>query len=147
MSPPSGWLDDALRELAEADAAAEAPARIERSLRAAFLAQAAERARNGRSWQRTASWWVAAAAAGLALWSALPSHAPPALPTDEAAFQPLTDDETLAALDAVQIVRVRMTRAAFAEFGGPVGAEHEGSVDAEVILGQDGVARAIRIVE
>jgi hypothetical protein len=149
MSPRPGWLDEALRELAEADAAAEAPARVERSLRAAFLAHAAEaeRARSGPGRRRALTWWVAAAAAALALGSALLPREPPARAEAEAAFRPLTEGETWAGLDAVQIVRVRLTGAALAEFGGPVGAEASGAVDAEVILGQDGIARAIRIVE
>jgi len=146
MTRPPGWLDQALAELAESDAAAQAPARIERSLLAAFASRTgADRQDAGSSRRRTATWWVAAAAAGLALWSAIPRRTtPPAAET--AAFLPLTD-ETLAGLDAVQIVRVRLTQAALAQFGGPVGAEHTGSVDAEVILGEDGVARAIRFVE
>jgi hypothetical protein len=142
------WLDEALRELAEADASAEAPARVERSLRAAFLAHAAaERTGSGRRWRRALPWWVAAAAAGLALWSALPSREPPAPAIDEATFRPLILGETWAGLDAMQIVRVRLTGAAAAEFGGPAVGEGSDGVDAEVILGQDGVARAIRIVE
>lgn len=148
MTRPRGWLDEALAELAESDAAAEAPARVERSLRAAFAARAAADQDRGRPRRRRmASWWVAAAAAGLALWSAIPRRTPPAEPAaEEAAFQPLTDN-ALDELDAVQIVRVRLTQAALAQFGAPVGAEQTGSMDAEVILGEDGVARAIRFVE
>jgi hypothetical protein len=140
----AAWLEDALRELAESDALEEAPPHVEQSLRAAFRARSGRRRR-----ARHASWWLAAAAATLAAWSAIREGAPPetVATTDEGAFLPLVEGEPLAELDAVQVMRVRLPRSALARLGGAPAAAEMGSVDAQVILGQDGVARAIRFVE
>lgn len=142
-----GWLETALRELAESDAAAQAPPGIGQSLRAAFRAQAVRRARRPKG-----VWWLAAAAATLAVWSAIHESAPrgPAETADEAdsaGFLALVEGEPLAELDAVQVVRVRLPGSALARLGGPLGAAADDFVDAQVILGQDGIARAIRFVE
>jgi hypothetical protein len=139
----AAWLEDALRELAEADALEEAPPHVEQSLRASF------RARSGRQRRaRRASWWLAAAAATLAVWSAIRGAPPdPAATANDAAFLPLVEGEPFAELDAVQVMRVRLPRSALAHLGGAPAAADTGSVDAQVILGQDGVARAIRFVE
>jgi hypothetical protein len=139
----AAWLEEALRELAEADALEEAPAHVEQSLRAAFRAQPG-RQRRGRH----AAWWLAAAAAALAVWSAVRGAAPDTAATaDDAVFLPLVEGEPFSELDAVQVMRVRLPRSALARLGGAPAAADTGSVDAQVILGQDGVARAIRFVE
>jgi hypothetical protein len=50
-------------------------------------------------------------------------------------------------LDDVQVVRVELPRSALQSFGLPVNAERAGErVKADVLLGHDGVARAIRFV-
>jgi hypothetical protein len=137
------WLDTALRELADSDALQQAPPRVEQSLRAAL------RLRPERRRQSPALWWMAAAAAALAAWSVLQQGAPQPVsdPGDAGEYLALVEGEPSDELDAVQVVRVRLPGSALARLGAsfaPAGAE---PVEAEVIVGQDGVARGIRFVE
>ncbi|HYG81823.1 MAG TPA: hypothetical protein VD861_15605 [Pyrinomonadaceae bacterium] len=62
-------------------------------------------------------------------------------------FMPLTYGGSLSQLDDGQVVRVELPRSALHSFGLPVNAERGGGrVKADVLLGHDGVARAIRFV-
>ena len=62
-------------------------------------------------------------------------------------FMPLTYDGSFAQRDDGQLVRVELPRSALHSFGLPVSAERGGGrVKADVLLGHDGVARAIRFV-
>lgn len=63
-------------------------------------------------------------------------------------FLPLTHGSSLAQMDDGQIVRVELPRSALHSFGLPVNAERAGErVKADVLLGYDGVARAIRFIK
>ena len=47
-----------------------------------------------------------------------------------------------------EIVRIRLPRSALATFGIPVNEEHaEEAIRADVVLGEDGLARAVRFVK
>ncbi len=76
--------------------------------------------------------------------------APPKKPTPvEIAtdFIPLTPDAGLAAVESGQLVRVLLPRSAMAACGLPVNQERaDQPVAAQVLIGQDGVARAIRFL-
>lgn len=62
-------------------------------------------------------------------------------------FLPLTYGAQLAPLESGQVVRVAMPRSALISFGLPMNMERaDESVKADVLLGADGVARAIRFV-
>jgi hypothetical protein len=62
-------------------------------------------------------------------------------------FLPLTYDGNMSQMDDGQVVRVELPRSALQSFGLPVNAERAGErVKADVLLGHDGVARAIRFV-
>src|SRR5262245_48457526 len=64
-------------------------------------------------------------------------------------FFPLTDDEDddLGSLESAQVVRVELPASALVAAGLPADPETEGqTVRADVVLGQDGLARAIRFV-
>jgi hypothetical protein len=62
-------------------------------------------------------------------------------------FLPITYGSNLSQLDDGQIVRVELPRSALQSFGLPVNAERASErVKADVLLGHDGVARAIRFV-
>lgn len=62
-------------------------------------------------------------------------------------FLPLTYGGSLTQMDDGQVVRVELPRSALQSFGLPVNAERAGErVKADVLLGHDGVARAIRFV-
>ena len=63
-------------------------------------------------------------------------------------FVALSYGEDLRELDSLQVVSVELPRAALAGLGWPAAdSVTTGSVKAEVIVGHDGVARAIRFVD
>jgi hypothetical protein len=62
-------------------------------------------------------------------------------------FIPLTQDAALAAAEGGQVVRVELPRTALERFGLPMNVERaDERVKADLLLGHDGVARAIRFV-
>jgi hypothetical protein len=62
-------------------------------------------------------------------------------------FLPLTYGGNLSQVDDGQVVRVELPRSALQSFGLPMNAERAGErVKADVLLGHDGVARAIRFI-
>jgi anti-sigma factor RsiW len=138
-------LSQELRAWAMAEEDFEAPlaleARLRRALRARKRRQAAP-ARGIPSW----AWPVAAAVAALALWTALP-RGNPAKQADAAqpAFRALPGGD-LEDVDGYQVVRVELSRPALLRLGFAVGDLEARAVAADVIVGQDGVARGIRLV-
>jgi hypothetical protein len=62
-------------------------------------------------------------------------------------FFPLREGEDITALDSLEVVRVELPGSALGEVGLPVDPETMNEpVKADVVLGQDGLARAIRFV-
>ncbi len=62
-------------------------------------------------------------------------------------FMPVNYGDNLNSIDSGRIVRVEMPRSALAQFGLPVNMEHANErVKADVLIGDDGMARAIRFV-
>jgi hypothetical protein len=62
-------------------------------------------------------------------------------------FIPLTSSSDISAMESGQIVRVLLPRTAMASYGLPVNQERaDVPVSAQVLIGQDGVARAIRFL-
>ncbi|MBA3768126.1 MAG: hypothetical protein H0W99_14330, partial [Acidobacteria bacterium] len=62
-------------------------------------------------------------------------------------FIPLTYGASQGTMDGGHVVRVELPRTALAQFGLPVNAERSSEpVTADVLLGDDGLARAIRFV-
>jgi hypothetical protein len=81
---------------------------------------------------------VAAAAAIVVLAILLLRPAPqPKTTPDLAAFIPLDSEPVTAGI----VVRVKLSRAALLDEGGP------GDVEADVLLGEDGLAHAVRFIE
>jgi hypothetical protein len=158
----------ALAALASRTVAAEAPARVEWSLRRA-LRESKTRVEGGSG--RRAGLFHAveaallASAAVLAVVAVVPRGTPPraepvrvaspvAAPAspaaargEEADFVSLSYGEDLRDLDSLQVVQVELPRTSLAAFGWPAGDPQGGSVTAELIVGHDGVARAIRVLE
>jgi len=144
MSPrEEAELLEQLRVLAAADETRSAPPGLEARLLAALRAPRHKLA-------HARLWTLAAVAAGLALSTSIVSLR--RLPTvaaepQTAEFMPLVYGDPLADVDAVHVVRVEVTRSALASYGLPVAAGAEASVvSADVLVGQDGLARAIRFV-
>jgi hypothetical protein len=137
-------LDQRLKALARADAGAEAPARVEAHLKLRLA-----RARRRR--QLLGAGGVAAVAAA-ALWLLVPATTAPVLP---AAPRPSTGALgggflPIAAhapeIEHGQIVRMQVPAGLVVSFGWPFPAEDDHPRTADVLFGEDGVARAIRFV-
>ncbi len=147
-------LDD-LRVLA-ADGPVEAPGHIEARLRMEFRRQ--KRRRKLVTWT---PWLGVAAAAGIALvvWvrSESPKPAPavaavhavaPVAEEETDGFYPLPEAEALPAVENAMVVRVQLPVSSLQLMGVPVNEESADlSVQADLLLGQDGLARAVRLVE
>jgi hypothetical protein len=169
-------VTSALRAFAARTAAAEAPPRVEEALRFAMRDPAALRegreASGGRS-RALELLLLGAAAAILAAIVVVPPRvdrlgepggvapgSPPAVVAGANGvaaagaarsgqdFMALSYGEELGELDSLQVVSVELPPTALAALGWPqVGAGQTESVKAEVIVGHDGVARAIRFVD
>jgi hypothetical protein len=62
-------------------------------------------------------------------------------------FFPLTMDSSLLSAEGGQVVRIKLPRFVMASFGLPINVDRAGdSVSADVVVGNDGLARAIRFV-
>jgi hypothetical protein len=154
-------LQSDLAQLRAALQAVEAPAIDEAALRAQFreagLRQAqnaaAERAGRWRRLPLAAAAAVALAAGGLLAVVALrgdrsapvpvAAEAPAVAPPAVSAFQPLVASPGLSSA-SYSVVRVRIPLAAFAVVPGT---QQEGSIEADLLVGEDGLARAIRFNE
>jgi hypothetical protein len=146
-------LDALLARIAAADAMLEAPARVERAVTAAYretLVPAAIRPARSWLWAGLAATAVIAALIGMLR---RPVAVEPAAASEEEAFLPLGDDdgdgEALADLEAVHVMRVEMPRTALAGFGYSgtgLPTEAGSRVRADLLVGNDGIARGIRFV-
>ncbi|HVQ39479.1 MAG TPA: hypothetical protein VMS31_18210 [Pyrinomonadaceae bacterium] len=77
-----------------------------------------------------------------------PKAAYETVPQNTNEYMPLTYLAKSTAIDSGTIVRVELSRSALASLGLPINLEGKGSiVKAEVVIGDDGVAQAIRLVE
>jgi hypothetical protein len=141
-----GELTGALRAWAASLEGVGAPAAVEARLRTAF------RRRRKRNYL-----WAGALAAAVLLAAALltvqipdrrGSAAVSARPAEIATeFIPMFYGQGLSPTESARLVRVRLPRSALASFGLPLAEDRRaGRIEADVILGEDGVARAIRFV-
>jgi anti-sigma-K factor RskA len=76
--------------------------------------------------------------------TAVSSNAPQAEPVAISAFQPLSNSPRLSPASSYSVVRVRIPLSAFALIPGT---EDSGSIEADLLVGEDGLARAIRFDE
>jgi hypothetical protein len=151
-------LDEQLAALARADAGAEAPPRVAAALGAALARVRARR----RRWPWLAG-AAAAAAAGLALWvgtrpappearprplagAVPPAMAPLAVSASAGPFLPIGAVERAHELEHGRIVRMQVPAGLAVSFGWPLPPEDDRPRTADVLFGEDGVARAIRFV-
>ncbi len=167
-------LTRGLRSLASQQERIKAPGRVEARLLAAFRGEAglASPAPTRRWWTPLATWGAAAALVAAAVlvfivrerplqkpqdlavaselagtdWTA--EAAAGGLPGAEDEFIPLPNARRLAPNEEVNMVRVEMPRSAMIALGFTVPAERaEERVQADVVLGSDGLARAVRFLE
>jgi hypothetical protein len=158
-----------LRSMAVVDMrAVAAPPRVEANLLAAFrteMAPAGPRAMRVR-WMPGFSWAAAAAAVlAMGVWLALPRHAPVPVThhstastvelaslsdegSDDDGFIPLPNAERVGPNDDVHVVQMELTRSAMLVVGLDVSPDRVSEpVQAEVMLGPDGLARAVRFMD
>ena len=142
-----GTLNDALRALAGESSARRAPERVEAALLAEF--------RRRRARRRQTRWLGFAAAAALLLAVSLATlrpGRPPAAPAPQAAgrrvyteFIPVVYGQPFRPEDGGRIVRVRMPRTTLVSFGLPVNQDRlDERIQADVLLGEDNLVRAVR---
>ena len=152
-----------LRAVAAGFRKMEAPPRVEAKLVAAFRAQnGITPIRGRRAWIPTLT-WVAAFAAMLALGFFLIHEREPEaarstasrverasleMPADFEGFIPLPNSDALQANEEMDVVHVEVPRSAMLAVGVEVSADRAGEmVQADVMLGTDGVARAVRFLD
>jgi hypothetical protein len=146
-------LLEGLRALSS-DGPRQAPANVEDRLLTEFRRRS--RLRRARVWISAASVGAIAATIAVLLWIGplVPKHAAsladaPAI-TEEttAGFYPLPDAEALPPVESAMVVRVQMPMASLAMIGFPINQDRASDrVEAEVLLGQDGLARGVRLIE
>ncbi len=143
---------DLLRQLAAANAAAQAPPRVEAAVMAAWdRLQPVQDRRNRLSHGPFFRWrfWAAAALATVVALLVVRTPTPRAPEPYEVAtgYFALTPDFNPAAAEYAPTVRVSVPRTMLAQFGLPVDSNRIAEpVQADLALGSDGVARAIRFV-
>ena len=151
-----------LAQLRAALRAVEAPAPDDSALRAQFREAARQRAHDRAASHGGGSWRLPLAAAaavvlavGVALGAlvlrvqrpapeTLAAAGPEAAPAAVGAFQPLLNAPRLSPSSSYSVVRVRIPLSAFAVVPGTV---QDGTVEAELLVGEDGLARGIRFDE
>ena len=152
-------LLEGLRALG-ADGPREAPEHIEEQLQLEFRRQ--NRRRRLMTWIPAFS---VAAAAGIALLLWIRSETPRPVPAQALAsaamhavapaaeeeaddFYPLAEAEALPAVESAMVVRVQLPVSSLQLMGVPLGEERaDSSVQAELLLGQDGLARGVRLAQ
>jgi hypothetical protein len=141
-------LTRALSSLAAEDRRLEVPLSIESALRAGFRA---ERRRLRVVPQGPVLFGLAAAA--VVVFAALLRTPPPAsspLTRPERAsvgFLPLPDADPWDEAEGGEVIRMSLDRDYLQSMGWPVSDEPQGIVVADVLVGEDGLARAVRFVE
>lgn len=160
----AGRLQPELAQLRTALRSVEAPEVDEAALRASFRALQQQRAQNAvakRAGRSSRLPLAAAAAVVLTLGGILAAvvlrgertesvlvpiaaEAPVAVPAPVSAFQPLPNSPSLSPSSSYNVVRVRIPLSAFAVVPGT---QQGGSIEADLLVGEDGLARAIRFNE
>lgn len=143
-----------LRALAS-DGPSEAPPHVETQLRAAFRRR--KRRRNLRIWAPVFA--MAAAVAVVLLFSGKQhgAHQPaavavqtvvPASADDDSDFYPLPEAEALPPVENAMVVRVQLAVSSLQLMGVPIDDQRaDASVQADLLLGQDGLARGVRLAQ
>ena len=152
-------VDADLRALA-ADGPRQAPPHIEERLMTEFRRM--KRRRNLMTWVPAALSAASAAGIVLLLWThgdkpkpvqapemvASQSIVPAAEEESDASFYPLPEAEALPALENAMVVRVQLPVSSLELMGVPVSQERaDTSVQADLLLGQDGLARGVRLAQ
>ncbi len=146
-------LAAALANVADNDRSLEAPPHVEQSVLAAFRRTQAHRREIAAS-----RWLVAAAAVALITSMALALLKPAPLPRAAASagrnalqqdlrgFVPVPYTVAIDEMDRAYVIRVEIPRFALASLGMPLASTGTEIVQADLLLAEDGMARAVRLV-
>jgi hypothetical protein len=149
-------LIEGLRALAS-DGPRQAPPQMEERLKWEF--RRLNRRRNLATWVPAIS---TAAAVGIALllwmhdYQGKPALAPAVVAANaalaeedaDASFYPLPEAEALPAVENAMVVRVQLPVSSLQFMGVPMGDERaDASIEADLLLGQDGLARGVRLAQ
>jgi len=135
------------------DGPRQAPLAVEARLLTEFRRHS--QLRRARAWISAASVGAIAAAIAVLVWIG-PLRPEPALQRDGALqadetttdFYPLPDADGLPPVESALVVRVQLPMASLELIGFPINQDRAADpVEAEVLLGQDGLARGVRLVE
>ena len=145
-------LLEGLRAIA-ADGPRQAPAHVEERLVAEFHRRAARR--RMRVWFSAASAGAIAAAMVVLLWvQAAPTRVLPVaqdqsmLSEETSGFYPLPEADALPPVENALVVRVQLPMSSLRLIGLTINEDRAGEpIEADVLLGQDGLARGVRLVE
>jgi hypothetical protein len=145
-------LLEGLRALA-GESPRQAPARVEQQLVAEFQRRAVRRRR--RAWLTAASAGTIAAAVAILLWMKPATTKPvavsqetPVLAEAAADFYPLPEADALPPVESALVVRVQLPMSSLRLIGLTINEERATErIEADVLLGQDGLARGVRLVE
>ena len=146
-------LLEGLRAVA-AEGPREAPMDVEARLLTEFRRQS--RLRRMRTWMSMASIGAIAATISVLVWIGPLAHKPASPASDAntiadetaAGFYPLPDADALPPVESAMVVRVQLPMASLELIGFPINQDRASErVEAEVLLGQDGLARGVRLVE
>lgn len=152
MNADERELLEGLHALA-ADGPRQAPLQVEQQLLAEF--RGLSRRRRARAWISAASVGAIAATIAVLVWIG-PLAPKPAAPQPDAtvadetaaSFYPLPDADALPPVESAMVVRVQLPMASLELIGFPINQDRAADrVEAEVLLGQDGLARGVRLVE
>lgn len=157
MNENNRELLEGLRALA-ADGPREAPGHIEEQLIAEFRRH--NRRRNLVTWVPVLG-AAAATVIALLLWLQNYAHKPAAASAvavataasvaeeeSDGSFYPLPEAEALPAVENAMVVRIQLPVSSLQLMGVPVSEERaDASVQADLLLGQDGLARAVRLAQ
>ena len=154
-------LARAMRALADMEASAETPPRVEAAVMAHWARRSrakAGRARAGRFIRGAATTAAGITLVGALMWSRGANESavvPTPPPTPDAAEENLTRFTTVAVVgeplqagEPLRVVRMRVARAVLGELGISSASRADGnddSVDIDVLVGEDGVARGVRV--
>lgn len=136
------------------DGPRQAPVQVEERLLVQFRKRS--RLRRTRAWISAASIGAIAAAIAVLVWIGPAASNNAALQPDATAladetvgsFYPLPDADALPPVESALVVRVQLPMASLELIGFPINQDRATErVEAEVLLGQDGLARGVRLVE